>query len=148
MRIRSVDLANLFPAEDGTMLTSSDVSGRTPGFNWSAYATNILKDSDYTSRPSFYMTWVQSHGNSIYDSEYLDYEINLSKDDIRQLKKEDRNFTQFNGTIINNSVSTYKSDLFRGDHALLTNVNVPTEKALLCNNIKNYRSSECEDFQR
>ncbi len=148
MRIRSVDLDNLFPAEDGTRLSSPDSTGRTPGFNWSAYATNILKDSNYTSRPSFYLTWVQSHGNSIYDSEYLDYEINLSKDDIRQLKKEDRNFTQFNGTILDNSVSTYKSDLFRGSHAILTNVNVPTEKALLCNNIKNFRSSECEDFQR
>ena len=148
MRIRSVDLANLFPAEDGTMLTSSDVSGRTPGFNWSAYATNVAKDPDYTSRPSFYMAWVQSHGNSIYSPDYLDYEINLSKEDIRQLKKQDRNFTEYKGSIIKNSVSTYMSDLFRGNNATLTNVKVPSEQALKCNNIKNNSSSECEDFQR
>ena len=69
-------------------------------------------------------------------------------EDIRQLKKQDRNFTEYKGSIIKNSVSTYMSDLFRGNNATLTNVKVPSEQALKCNNIKNNRSSESEDFQR
>ena len=51
MKIRSVELTNLFPASDGTVSTSSDQTGRTPGYNWSVYATNILKDKAYSSRP-------------------------------------------------------------------------------------------------
>ena len=148
MVIRSVDLNNLFPAEDGTRLSSSDSFGRVPGFNWSSYATNVIKDPNYTSRPSNYMQWVQSHGNSIYSDEYLDYEITLSKDDIRKLKNQDHNFTEFKGATEINSVLNYKSNLFRGNNPILTNANVPRDQALLCNNIKNNDSDECEDFSR
>ena len=148
MKIRSVDLANLFPAEDGTKLSSPESTGRVPGFNWSAYATNVVKDPNYTSRPSFYMQWVQSHGDTIYSDDYLDYEITLSKDDIRKLKSQDHNFSAYNGTTEIDSVLVYKSNLFRGNNPVLTNVNVPNDQALKCNNIKNNHSYECEDFMR
>ena len=146
--IRSVDLNNLFPAKDGTKLSSADSFGRVPGFNWSAYATNVVKDPNYTSRPSYYMQWVQSHGDKIYSDDYLDYEITLSKDDIRNLKRQDHNFTEFKGNTEINSVLNYKSNLFRGNNPILTDVKIPNDQALMCNNIKNNNSYECEDFMR
>ena len=145
-KIRSVELTNLFPAEDGSTLSTPNAMGRTPGFNWSAYATNILKDQDFTSRPENYAKWVQKKGYNVYSDEYLDYEFDLTKDVIRRIKKQGDNFTEFAGDAIVNSVVNYRSNLFRGDNAIVHSDKIPSVTALKCNNIKNYRSDECDDF--
>ena len=146
IKVRSVELTNLFPAADGTINTSAAQTGRTPGFNWSIYATNILKDQAYTSRPANYVKWVQKKGYNVYSDEYLDYEFNLTKEDIRRLKNEGENYTAFKGESVMNSVINYQSSLFRGDSAILHSSKIPQLNALKCNNLKNYRSDECDDF--
>ena len=145
-KIRSVELTNLFPAADGSVLSTSETTGRTPGFNWSVYATNILKDQDYTSRPENYVKWVQKKGYNVYSDEYLDYEFDLTKEAINKIKKLGTNYTSFTGESVMNSVINYQSSLFRGGNAVITAKKMPDLAALKCNNIKNYRSSECDDF--
>ena len=138
-KIRSVELTNLFPATDGAVNSSSDSTGRTPGFNWSIYATNIIKDQAYTSRPANYVKWVQKKGYNVYSDEYLDYEFNLTKADIQKIKREGQNYTAFNGETMMNSVINYQSSLFRGNNAIIHSNKIPQINALKCNNIKNYR---------
>ena len=145
-KIRSVELTNLFPATDGGVNSSPDSTGRTPGFNWSVYATNIIKDQAYTSRPANYVKWVQKKGYNVYSDEYLDYEFNLTKADIQKIKREGQNYTAFNGETMMNSVINYQSSLFRGNNAIIHSDKIPQINALKCNNIKNYRSDECDDF--
>jgi hypothetical protein len=45
-----------------------------------------------------------------------------------------------------NSVINYQSSLFRGNNAIIHSDKIPQINALKCNNIKNYRSDECDDF--
>ncbi len=144
--IRPVELSNLFPAEDGSTLSTSTTTGRTPGFNWSVYATNILKDQDYTSRPGNYVKWVQKKGYNVYSDDYLDYEFDLTKDVINKIKKAKDNYTAFTGEAAMNSVVNYRSSLFRGGNAIIHSDKIPSTTALKCNNMKNYRSDECDDF--
>lgn len=148
MRIRSVDLNNLFPDKDGNKLTSTDTTGRTPGYNWTSFADQTKKDEDYTSLPSKYTKWVQAKGTDVYSDRYLDYEINLTKEDINRIKKEvntglGKNYTNWQGETEVNSVINYQSDLIRKE---IKNAKYPVGNAITCNNMKNYASTECEDF--
>ncbi len=143
-RIRTVDLANLFPDKDGNKLSSTDSTGRTPGFNWTKYSSQEIKDKKYTSLPSQYTKWIQAKGYSVYSDEYLDYEINLTKDLINKLKDNGRNYTKWEGKIETDSVNHYISTDLR---STLSNSKFPQTAALKCNNMKNYRTSECEDFK-
>ena len=149
--IRNVDLNNLFPDKSGNQLTSSDTTGRTPGFNWTSFADQTKKDTDYTSLPSNYAKWIQAKGTSVYSDRYLDYEINLTKEIITELKKEvntglGKNYTNWQGDVEINSVTNYQSPLFRNGGILSKNSKYPVGDAITCNNMKNYASTECEDF--
>lgn len=146
-RIRSVDLANIFPAESGEKLTNPTTVGRDAvPFNWSQYASNT-KTTDFTSQPSDYTAWVQSTNYKIYEGEeYLDYEIDLTKDLIAQLRSDNRNYTKFEGEMAIGSVYYYRSNLFRGNNPILrASSKFPNESVLGCNNIRNYRSTSCEN---
>lgn len=145
-RIRSVDLGNLFPD------TSSESESRTPGFNWSSYANQTKKDTSYISAPSNYAKWIQTRGvDSTYSDENLDYEINLSKEDISKIKKQfNSNYTKWNGDIPEEIVSVvnYQSKLIRNE---LKSAKYPDENTLKCNNIGSHTpgvnySANCEDF--
>ena len=142
-RIRTVDLANMFPDSEGNKLTSTSNTGRTPGFNWNQYSSQTTKDPQYTSVASNYTKWVQAKGYSVYSDDYLDYEVTLTKDDINSIKKKDRNYTEWSGDTETNSVVNYRSDLIRKK---IKNAKYPNGQALKCNNMKNWKSSECEDF--
>lgn len=146
-RIRSVDLGNLFPAKEGEEAT------RNPGFNWTSFASQTAKDANYKSTPSNYATWIQAKGTDVYSDNYLDYEVNLTKEDISNIKKTvngvlNKNYTDWQGETEVNSVVNYKSTLIR---QTLTNTKYPGDEALKCNNIgdhtpaKNY-SARCEEF--
>ena len=154
-RVRSVDLNNLFPNENGEVLTSPNTVGRSEvPFNWSSYASST-KDENYISQPSAYTTWVQSTGYRVYEGDdYLDYEVNLSKDAIRELrntiKANGDNYSKtqsLTGTAkLGTSAYYYRSSLFRGSNALLArDSKYPNENVLKCNNIRNYRATECEN---
>ena len=143
-RIRTVDLANLFPDKDGNKLANTDDTGRTPGFNWTKYSSQEKKDPNYTSLPSQYTKWIQAKGYSVYSDDYLDYEINLTKDKINKLKNNDTNYTKWDGSIETDSVNHYISKDLREK---LSDSKFPQTAALKCNNMKNYRSTECEDFK-
>lgn len=146
-RIRSVDLGNLFPTKEG------EDGSRNPGFNWTSFASQTAKDANYKSTPSNYATWIQAKGTDVYSDNYLDYEVNLTKEDISNIKKTvngvlNKNYTDWQGETEVNSVVNYKSTLIR---QTLTNTKYPGEEALKCNNIgdhtpaKNY-SARCEEF--
>ena len=145
MRVRSIDLNNVFPSEDGSKLPAENTTGRTPGYNWSKYAIN-LQSGKYVIEPEDYLyNGVQERGYSIYSDEQLDYEVFLSKDSISKLRSRDRVYTQFEGTVDENgTVTVYKSPLFRGNGAILGNAKKPDGQALGCNNIIN--RSQCEYF--
>lgn len=152
MRVRSVDLTNLFPDKEGNKLTDSSKTGRTPGYNWTSFANQTKKDEDYISIPSNYTKWVQAKGTGVYSDQYLDYEVNLSKEDINAIKKEVNSglnkYTNWQGKETVGSVVNYQSKLIR---ETLENTKYPSESALQCNNIgdhtpgKNY-NAKCEDF--
>lgn len=151
IRVRSVDLDNLFPDKSGNKLTDSSQTGRTPGFNWTSFAEQTNKDTDYISLPSNYAKWVQAKGTSVYSDEYLDYEINLTKEAISEIKKQfnsgmNKKYTNWEGETEINSVVNYQSPLFRNGGILSKNSKYPVGNAITCNNMKNYRSTECEDF--
>ena len=145
-RVRSVDLNNLFPDKDNVKLESPTTTGRSPGFNWSSHATNVLKDADYQSRPSSYTKWVQTMGYDVYSDEYLDYEVKLTTNDIKNLKSASRNYTAYEGKTEVDSVVNYRSPLFRDAGILSDHSKYPNDDALKCNNMKNWESSECQDI--
>ena len=153
-RIRTVDLENLFPDDEGNKLSTADSTGRSPGFNWSKYATQTTKDTVYTSNPVAYTKWVQKEGNKIYSDSNIDYRIELTKDMINNLKNEVKN-KDFNYTSINNaaevsvdSVTHYQSSYIR-KHATI----YPDLNTLKCNNISTTKargagySDSCQVFK-
>ena len=148
VRIRSVDLGNIFPDEKGEKLTDPTKVGRTTvPFNWSQYASNT-KTTNYASQPSDYTAWVQTTNYKIYEGEeYLDYEIDLTKELINQIRSDNRNYTNFDGEVVAGSVYNYRSNLFRGQNPILrSSSKFPDESVLGCNNIRNYRSTSCEQI--
>ena len=150
-RVRPVDLKNLFPGNDGKEV-AYDKTGRTPGYNWSKYANQTLKDINYKSTPEKYTKWVQQTGYNVYADEYLDYYIKLSKADIAKIKKSNVDYTKSNGETEVDSVINYKSNLIRGNS--LTISKYPNSKALKCNNIGKHSlpangeySASCQEFE-
>ena len=143
-RVRAVDLKNLFPSSDGSKLTSTDTTGRSPGYNWSKYATQETKDTAYQSFPEKYTKWIQSKGYSVYSDQYLDYYIPLTKEEINKIKKAGKNYTDYKGSVDVGSTTIYKSDLIRNE---IKGAKYPNGQALKCNNMKNYSSSECEKVE-
>ena len=142
-RIRSTELTNLFPDAGGGTLSNPTLTGRAPGYNWSQFATNEKTES-FTSNPSEYTKWIQDKGYTVYSDDYLDYQVELRKEVINQLKGE-RDYSNFEGQVTKGSVLHYSSDLLR--NGLLKNDSkVPSATALKCNNMKNYQSDECEVF--
>ena len=148
--IRSVDLKYLFPDEKTPKLTNASKTGRTPGFNWSKYATQTSKDPNYQVMPNKYAHYVQSKAYSIYSDEYLDYEVNLTKAVMSKIIDHGRDYTDWKGDVVVGSALHYKSPLFRNVGAsasppLESSPNkYPNEDALKCNNMKNYKSHDCE----
>ena len=144
--IRTPDLTNLFPDSEGNKLASPDKTGRAPGFNWNQYSSQVIKDTEYKSQPSNYAKWVQAKGYGVYSDEYLDYEVVLTKEIINELKKKDKKYTNWEGKTEINSVVNYQSPLFRNGGILSGSAKYPNGEALKCNNMKNYKSSECQEF--
>ncbi|MBQ3306761.1 MAG: hypothetical protein IJG68_01050 [Bacilli bacterium] len=148
-RVRAVDLENVFPALDGSTAQTTTEAGRTPGFNWSEYAENT-KNEKYTSNPKKYLEKVQSLGYGVYDEGNLDYEFTLSPQTIRNMRSNSSgaysgtNYTNFDDSgfyVDSNGVSRYKSNKIR---SLSGSNKLPTDNALLCNNMVNYNSSNCD----
>ena len=136
MRIRTVDLVNLFPDSEGHNLSSPTTTGRSPGFNWSVHANNLRKDFSYTSEPYTYAKWVQTMGESIYSDEYLDYKVVLKRSDIQKIRSKYSQYTNFEGESHLNSVNNYRSPLFtKGSDVYLSESTYPSLNSLKCNNI-------------
>ena len=144
MRVRSVDLSNLFPDDAGSKLTDPSKTGRTPGFNWTGYASQTQKDGDYKSTPTEYIEWVQKKGISVYSDEYLDYEVTLTKDLINEIKSKNKKYTDWEGKTEVGSVINYQSSFIRS----IPNAKYPIGNAIECNNMKNYNSTECQEFDK
>ena len=136
-RVRSVDLTNLFPGEDGDKV-APEQTGRTPGYNWSKHAEQTTKDPNYTSKPSDYTVWVQKKGYDIYSDNYLDYYIELDKDAINRIKSQskNKNYTKYEGDYEDKSVSNYVSNNLIRNKSVIKKAYYPeTSVTLRCNNI-------------
>ena len=156
-QIRTVDLKNMFPAEEGK------TGSRNPGFNWSEFANNNNKTTSETYKksetnknnfsinPEAYKSWVQKKNYNIYSNDYLDYYVELSREKIKQIKQNiasnDINYSEFKSGSTNvNDVVNYKSSFIRGS---MVNAQVPKyESALKCNNMHNLNTPGCETFAK
>ncbi len=159
-RIRTVDLTNLFPSTDGSAKSSdASATGRTPGFNWSTYATiNESKNSGYTSYPAQYLAEVQKIGYNVYSDKYLDYEFQLDKSKLAELKKktsalnDNKKYTSFNSSNgkafrigEKSGVSRYTSDIITQYATKVSRKGrVNSGESLDCNNVVNYDSDQCQ----
>ena len=151
-RIRSVDLANLFPKTDGTDTANNPTEiGREPGFNWSKYAQNNV-NSSYSSNPADYAIRVQALGNDLYaDSNNIEYEFHLSSEDLREIVRDKNvnrhgSYTEYtkcskSDQCIKNGVSVYESTLLDMLAARGAVGKKPDHTLLGCNNLAN--SSAC-----
>lgn len=145
-KIRTVDLKNMFP-------DNSKASGaREPGFNWSSNA-NILASNDKVDpnqqvMPSVYAQKVQSEGYNIYNNNNIDYEFELTKEMIKNIKGNDRNYTNFTGNMVTrNGMVSYQSDVIRKGAFASSSNKVMNTAAIGCNNVENYRSAVCSNIQ-
>ena len=85
-------------------------------------------------------------GYDVYSDEYLDYEVKLTTNDIKNLKSASRNYTAYEGKTEVDSVVNYRSPLFRDAGILSDHSKYPNDEALKCNNMKNWESSKCQDI--
>ena len=158
-RVRTTDPEDLFPSEDGTIITTPTEAGRIPGYNWSEYAINN-KNEHYQSNPVEYMKQIQraasdakSKGTEIYTDDNLDYMFILSPKTLRQMRKDragtlnsQNNYAAFddNRFTLNSKtfgIARYKSQKIRD----LTEIKkIPEEPLLYCNNI-DWSRKACDD---
>ena len=108
-----------------------------------------ISASNYNIEPEEYIKTVQQLADTVYSERYLDYYFELTPTELKELKEELKSGKKFNtfgkdsefqGGKDNNSIIYYHSDVIDR----YTNAR-PKGKALSCNNLKNYNSSECED---
>ena len=104
--------------------------------------------SAYNIEPEKYIEKVQTLANNVYSNDYLDYYFLLTPKIMNDLKSEKKTFNNFDSgtTDINDTTKIihYRSSKIRDDIVNRTKANIPDEKVLGCNNIKNYSSMECE----
>ena len=163
--IRSVDLQQMFPS------STDDNSERSPGFNWSTYASVTKekldtpgvvqeKNEKYTSYPSLYKEWVEAENYNVYSDDYLDYYVKLTKESISEIKKADvTNYANFEGqaeVLKSSPVVNYLSPLLRGqarETFKISDVSYPSLSVLRCNNIgkhlggKEGYMADCLDYE-
>ena len=144
-KFRNVKTNNLFP--ENNQGSTSTLTGRTPGFNWSSGATN-LNNKDYEITPTALTKAIQDRQNDIYSSDnkdkYLDYEFVLDKATINKIRNynKDKKYTQYEGsTKTVNGVIVYSSNLFRNGGI----VKADKKGVLGCNN-QSGSGNRCETF--
>ena len=147
-RIRTVDLKNLFPASE---TNASGSATRAPGFNWSKNASVLAsndKNPEYQSMPSVYAEQVQSLGYNVYSEDNLEYQFELTKAILKDLKNGDRNYGNFTGDMVTqHGVHSYQSDAIRSGVFSSAGKHVLDEQAIGCNNVANYSSTSCTDIK-
>lgn len=79
-KFRSVSLDTMFPSNDGSN------NERSSGFNWTCEATN-LENEDYPVQPIALKEQIEERGDSVYSDKYIDYEINLTAEDMDRIRK-------------------------------------------------------------
>lgn len=139
----------MFPDPDGKESTNITEPSREPGFNWSLQATST-KNSDYQINPLDVISETQqvskertsSTEGGIYSDKYLDYEVVLTSDTIRNIRKEEHNYTSFvqsNFSVDKNSNIRYESPLLKSNNTYGIKVTRPQGDLFKCNNIDGNR---------
>ncbi len=157
-RIRSIDLEDMFPNTEGTETLDKSTTGREPGFNWSTKAiVNDYKNINYQSNPNTIINYIQTLNTGVYSPQYLDYEFNLDRNTLRDMRREinNNNYTDFDEEGFTKSeeagIGFYYSERIRK----LDGKNKYPDKAIIekvCNNLKLKSNGEydtvnpCEQF--
>ena len=141
-RIRSINLDDMFPNQEGEARNATNSTGRDPGFNWSSAATiPSSKNAYYNSNPSTLINKIQNVGYGIYSDKYLDYEFNLDTNTLREMRNQinNGNYTDFDESGFHKSeragIGYYYSERIRN----LGNKNKTPDKSivdLVCNNLQ------------
>lgn len=154
-KVRVIDRSNMFPDKSGSVLNDYASTGRTPGFNWSSSSIAAF-DPNYVVNPPALISKIQkeakSGGNEIYNNSNLDYEINLTKAAISDLRKV-KNYTgyttgkELNVNEVKNGVPRYYSGII-SDLVRDYGGRRPSEEAAQCNNIKDSSSGSpvCDNY--
>ena len=155
LRVKTVDLTDLFPSKDGTESTdtskySTDID--SVPFNWTDKAsTTKTQIPGVYAAPEEYGKYVQSKGYDIYNDAELEYQFHLTPSVMREFKNdsscmnastvEDNVISSSSaggGSAIKSTVITYKSACFRDDGKLVSSAKkLPNTGLLGCNNINN-----------
>ena len=162
-KVRTIDRKNIFPDESGSSLSNSNSVGRTPGFNWSTLSeTN--KNPDYVLNPMGFVYKTQSEAwndrDAIYTDANLDYQINLTRSAIDDLRKV-KNYTLFKQEFLDadNSVGNVDNRVSNGVPRYYSSVisdlvkeyggRRPSKRVSECNNIKDSSAAApvCDDFK-
>ena len=154
-KVRVIDRANMFPDKSGSVLSDYSATGRKPGFNWSSSSiTN--KNPDYVVNPPALISKIQKEAkanvNEIYNDANLDYEINLTKSAITELRKV-KNYTgyttgkELNVSDVKNGIPRYYSGIV-SDLVRDYGGRRPSEETAQCNNIKDSSSGSpaCDNY--
>lgn len=158
-RVRTTDPEDLFPSEDGTIITTPTEAGRIPGYNWSEYAINN-KNEHYQSNPVEYMKQIQNAtaeakklGTEIYNEGNLDYMFILSPKTLRQMRKDrvgtlnsQNNYAAFDDDRFTLNSKTFGIARYRSDKIrdLGTENKIPEAPQLYCNNMFNWKTTKCD----
>lgn len=137
--VRTVDLTNLFPSDDGSDLSDKNQVGRTPGFNWTSSAsisTDKAKGTSYAVNPESLIKKIQNLGDKVFDDsdKYVDYYFHLTPEVLAKIREyNDRNdsYTTFNGEFLTSEdavkkygIVAYRSNLFYHNNASANNSDV------------------------
>lgn len=133
-------------------LTTTAGSGGAGGASQPAAVNQMtaISASNYNIEPEEYIKTVQQLADTVYSERYLDYYFELTPKELNELKDDLKNGKKFNtfgkdsefqGGKDNNSIIYYHSDVIDK----YTTARPKGKEVLSCNNIKNYKSSECED---
>lgn len=155
LRVKTVDLTDLFPSKDGTESTdtskySTDID--SVPFNWTDKAsTTKTQIPGVYATPEEYGKYVQSKGYDIYNDAELEYQFHLTPSVMREFKNDSScmnastvednvvsSTSAGGGSAIKSTVITYKSACFRDGGKLVSSAKkLPNTGLLGCNNINN-----------
>ena len=136
---RTVDNQDLFPATEDSKnktTTTSTLTGRTPGYNWTKAATisgENGKNANYQVDPTVLIEKIQKLKDSVYNDnnageDYLDYRIVLTPENINAIKNDIKQGNLSYEKWDMSSESKYEDNMIKYKSSFLRNTKYVSDK--------------------